>query len=43
MRALYQVGYDQGKGAGAFSAAPPPYPGAATPDAGENGKAGVTK
>jgi hypothetical protein len=43
MRALYQAGYDQGKGAGAFSAVPPPYPGPATPDPGDNGKSGATK
>ena len=43
MRALYEAGYEQGKGTGAFGAAPPPYPGVATPDAGEIGKPGATK
>ncbi len=36
MKALFQVGYDLGKSAEPFSAAPPPFPGAKAPDQGDD-------
>jgi len=43
MRALFDAGYDQGKGAAAFATAPPPYPGASAVESSDIGKPGVTK
>jgi hypothetical protein len=43
MHALFQVGFDQGKGANPFSSEPPPYPGQATSDPSDNEKPGATK
>ncbi len=43
MRALFQVGFDQGKGANPFSIEPPPYPGQVTVNPSENEKPGATK
>ena len=38
MTALFDVGYDQGKGAAAFATAPPPYPGAPATDPNDGAK-----
>ncbi len=38
MTALFDVGYEQGKGAAAFAAAPPPYPGAPATDPNDGAK-----
>jgi hypothetical protein len=38
MKALFDAGYDQGKSAAAFAAAPPPYPGAPTTDPSDGAK-----
>jgi predicted acylesterase/phospholipase RssA len=44
MKALFQTGYDMGKGAAPFGAAPPPYPGApAAPRVQDPEKTGATK
>jgi len=43
MRALFQAGFDQGKGANPFSTEPPPYQGQSTIDPSENEKPGATK
>jgi predicted acylesterase/phospholipase RssA len=44
MKALFQTGYDMGKGATPFSTVPPPYPGApAAPRAQDPEKTGATK
>jgi hypothetical protein len=38
MKALFDAGYDQGKSAAAFAAAPPPYPAAPATDPGDGAK-----
>lgn len=38
MKALFDVGYGQGKGASAFANSPPPYPGQPTIDSNDNAK-----
>ena len=43
MRALFDTGFDQGKGATAFASAPPPYPGGPNVESSDIGKPGVTK
>jgi len=43
MKALFQVGYDQGKGANAFSNELPPYPGKSVTDPSDNANPGATK